>query len=70
MDVERFVSIEEATYQIGTIRAKKRDRLIEEETKMKRKDKGGRICYEWWKETRAIFHHYPFGYRVNSSIVL
>lgn len=36
MDVERFVSIEEATYQIGTIRAKKRDRLIEEENEKER----------------------------------
>lgn len=54
MDVERFVSIEEATYQIGTIRAKKRDRLIEEETKMKRKDKGGRICYVVERNTRYI----------------
>lgn len=54
MDVERFVFIEEATYQIDTMRAKKRDRLIEEEAKMKRKDKGGFATYVVERNTRYI----------------
>lgn len=55
MDVERFVFIEETTYQIDTMRAKKRDRLIEEKAKMKRKDKGGWICYVRGGKKHALY---------------